>query len=488
MLSPDASDLSLDVLVVEDEADSRASLTDVLEMVGHRVSAVGCARDAIAHQRLEAIDVIIMDRQLPDGMAEDHVEKLSELAPNADIIVVTGYADLDGTIAAFRQGVSDYIIKPVDSDALLKRLSRLAELRHTEFELRTERQFATTVLQTAEAIILVLDRDGRIQRFNQYFADVVGYALEEVSGLDWFESFIPLPDRERTRNAFMETLHDHTSGVVNPILTRSGEVREVRWSNTTLKTAAGDIIGVLAVGLDISDLLETQKKLLQSERLAAIGQTMTGLAHESRNSLQRLQNGVELLRDDLFENQSAMRDLDKIERACNDLRDLLEEVRAYAAPIRLDLHKIAIKDVWRRAWRDVELRWSDRDATIVETDCPSTTMPLDERRFRQVFVNLFENALDACADPVEIRIGATDDDGGVTIFVEDNGPGISAEASAKVLDAFYTTKATGTGLGLAIVDRIVRAHGGELSVSNRPRGACFDIRLPRNVSNVTNST
>ncbi|MCA9215458.1 MAG: PAS domain S-box protein [Planctomycetales bacterium] len=474
-----ANDLTLDILVIEDDEDSRESLKDILELVGHRVTLAPSGTAAFELAVLPLVDVVIMDRQLPDGVAEELVPDLVDRAPQADVVIVTGYADLDSTIAAFRVGVSDYIIKPINPDSLLSRLERLAEHRQTEYELRAERQFATTVLETAEAIVLVLDCEGRIRRFNRYFADLVGYTLDEVAGMDWFDHFIPHDEQDRIRDVFKRTLAENrTSGVINPVCQKSGSTRDIRWSNTTLK-AEGQTIGVLAVGQDVTDLLETQRKLLQSERLAAIGQTMTGLAHESRNALQRLQNGVDLLRDDIGDNSMAMVDIDKIERAATDLRDLLEEVREYAAPIQLDLRRTRPSDIWHKAWHDVEGRRQGREVRLVESDTTTSPIKLDERRMRQVFVNLLENALDASSDPVTIRIAAVEEGEEVVIHFEDSGPGIPPEIIPRVFEAFFTTKSSGTGLGLAIVFRIIEAHGGKPMVGNTGSGTRFEFRLPR---------
>jgi signal transduction histidine kinase len=240
---------------------------------------------------------------------------------------------------------------------------------------------------------------------------------------------------------------------------------------------------VLAVGVDVTDLLAAQERALQSERLATIGRTITGLAHESRNALQRIQAGMEMLELELEQCPDARRDLDSIQRATHDLNNLLEEVRNFAAPIHLHLEQASLPDVWRRVWRHLEVARENRDVELTESfDEGDMTAKIDILRVEQVFRNLFENSFSATTDPVCISIDCQHNDGDeFRITVRDNGPGLSPESSEKVFEPFYTTKSTGTGLGMAIVDRIIQAHHGTIRVgpTNSQNGAEFIITLPR---------
>ena len=472
----------LDIYIVEDDDDARESLKDILELDHHRVTAFSTAAAAIKHDDFANIDVVLMDRKLPDGLAEQLLPGLKIQAKNTDFIVITGYADMNAAIAALREGVSDYLIKPVDPDALRATLSRLAKRRVVERELYRQRRFAEKLLETAEAIILVLDPKGRVLRVNRYFLELTGYTMDEVIDVDWFETFVPKRERERIRDVYQRTENQvKTRGVINPILTKDGRECAVRWSNSKLRKANGETSAVLCVGLDVTDHVKAQQQLLQNERLAAIGETMTGLAHESRNALQRLQNAVELLQEELQDQPQALKDLATIERAGSHIRNLLEEVQAYAAPINLNLAVDAIPNVWRRAWRSIEHRRDGRDATIHEFSIESAEcrIPIDATRLEQVFRNLFENALDAAKGPVQITVFCEATEDALFVTVQDDGPGVPDSYREKLFDAFATTKPTGTGLGLAICCRVVDAHGGKIRLIPSESGARFLIKLPK---------
>lgn len=488
-------DKSLDVvpmrvLVVEDDAETCENLRDILELQHHHVTLRPSFSTALAIDDLGLFDVIILDRKLPDGMVEERLPRFREQAPDSDLIVVTGYADTRASIAALREGVTDYLIKPIDPKSLLQSLQHIGRRREVERALKREHRFAEMVLNTAEAIILVLNKQGCIESFNPYLTELTGLTLEEVRDKDWFETFIPKRDREMIRKVFSRTILEIGSRrVLNPILTRTGEEKEIRWSNSVIRNEAGEVTGVLSVGLDVTDLILAQRRAQQSDRLATIGQTMTGMAHESRNALQRIQNSVELLEDELGEGHEAMRYVNKIARASNDLRDLLEEVRAYAAPIRLELEALSLQAIWRGAWSNLDHKLG-RNAALIESS-EGTGLPVvnaDARRIEQVFRNLFDNAIEACGPDLQVTVGHAADDGEIVVRVRDNGPGMTPEVRARIFDAFFTTKPTGTGLGMAIVHRIIEAHDGSIRVSDSEGGTEFEIRLPAAVEKSVQSS
>jgi signal transduction histidine kinase len=235
-------------------------------------------------------------------------------------------------------------------------------------------------------------------------------------------------------------------------------------------------------------LREAQRQALQAERLAAIGQTVAGLTHESRNALQRIQAGLGRLGFRLQDQPEALSLVGNIQKAQDDLRCLFEEVREYAAPIRLGPRPCNPAEVWREAWADLEPDRDGREAELLE-EAADTALPCVASPFhlKQVFRNLLHNSLTAARDPVRIviRCAAAEIEGqeGVRFSVRDNGPGFAGHEPEKVFEPFFTTKAKGTGLGLAICKRIVEAHGGRIEVGpGGGPGAEVVVTLPRRTS------
>ena len=126
----------LNILLVEDDPDTRANLSDILEIDGHRVESSGTAANARECASRESFEIIILDRKLPDAMADELLPELIALNPRAHVIVMTGFANLNSTIAAFRAGAADYLIKPVNIDALRNSLQHIQRSREVEKQLR----------------------------------------------------------------------------------------------------------------------------------------------------------------------------------------------------------------------------------------------------------------------------------------------------------------------------------------------------------------
>ena len=130
------------VLIVEDDADTRDNLRDILELDGHRIDEAATAAEALDREDWSAYATILLDRKLPDGTAADLLPRLRRLAPTSAVIVVTGHADVDGAIEAIRHGAIDYLLKPIDPDELRARLGRIADHRRLEEERRESERFA----------------------------------------------------------------------------------------------------------------------------------------------------------------------------------------------------------------------------------------------------------------------------------------------------------------------------------------------------------
>ena len=221
----------------------------------------------------------------------------------------------------------------------------------------------------------------------------------------------------------------------------------------------------------------------QAERLAAIGQMVAGLAHESGNALQRSQACLDMLAHRVRDDGRAVELVARIQDAQNRLHHLYEEVRGYAAPVRLERRRCRLDEVLRKAWDDLALVRAGRDAALLE-EPGSRPSPASADAFamEQVFRNVLENSLAAGADPLRIEVRWSHLEGPrslLRVSIRDNGPGLTPEARRRIFDPFFTTKTTGTGLGMAIARRLVEAHGGDIEVGTAAApGAEIVITMP----------
>ncbi|MBX3419488.1 MAG: hypothetical protein KF851_17940 [Pirellulaceae bacterium] len=257
-------------------------------------------------------------------------------------------------------------------------------------------------------------------------------------------------------------------------------------------SSVGSINKLLDIDLALIDLAYQQKameqlqlaaleKVQQAERLASIGQMVTGLAHESRNALQRSQASLEALLLDIDDRPDALTQARNIQVALDHLHMLYEEVRNYAAPIILDRESIDAEKIIIMVWDDLKPSWSQYQ-TQVEfryRGVAPCVINVDRYRMVQVLTNLFQNAIEAAGTQGKVRCTVTCIGGNqVDVAIEDDGPGVEGNVVPKIFEPFFTTKSKGTGLGLAIAQRIVEAHGGRIQASRSELGGakfCFSL-------------
>lgn len=466
------------ILIIEDDPDTRENLRQILELDDYPVETAGSVAEVRSRRDWAGIFTVILDRRLSDGDGESLLPRLRELAPEAAVVMATGHADLQGVITALRAGAADYILKPVNPDLLRATIARLAERRLLALsKLQSDRAFRT-LMEHAPCMIVILRADRTIAYFSPFAERLTGYAAADVLGKDYFELCLPPTGSPGNLLGELEDRFQSAwegraqQGSETPIRCRDERLRWMIWNNQHLEDYQGQP-GLLWIGLDITSLKEAQQKSLQAERLAAIGQMMTGIAHESRNALQRSQSCLELLAMEVETSPAALDLVARIQKAQDHLLHLFEEVRGYAAPIQLERQVCNVQTLWRDTWAHLELARKAKTIRLVESLATAElTLFADRHALEQVFRNIFENAIHACPDPGEItiRTGLAPFRAGtaLSISIRDNGGGLSAEQRAKIFEPFYTTKRQGTGLGMAIVRRIVEAHGGEIRVGDKP--------------------
>jgi two-component system, LuxR family, sensor kinase FixL len=343
------------------------------------------------------------------------------------------------------------------------------------------------ILDTVVDAIITIDERGSIVSANAATERLFGYACSELVGQN-VSLLMPAP-----------YCQEHDSYLANycrtgeaKIIGIGREVTGLRKDGSTFpidlavsEVISGDTRMFTGIIRDITDRKRAEARLVQSERLAAIGQMVTGLAHESRNALQRARACLDMLSLDLEDQPRHVELMQRIESALVELQRLYQEVRAYASPISLALGDCNLADVWRKSWQDLVQTGDVRSISLVEEDLEDdTTCSVDHYRIEQVFRNVLENAVAAsppegvvrlCCCPAELEGRPA-----LRVSITDQGPGLTAEQATHVFEPFYTTKHKGTGLGLAICERIIHAHGGEIRIHSTPgHGATVEILIPR---------
>jgi PAS domain S-box-containing protein len=359
--------------------------------------------------------------------------------------------------------------------------------------------------------IYTMDTDGRITLWNEGAHRLLGYTAEEALGQHTAITFTEeerragKPERELRGAAASGSASDDNwvvrkdgsrfcaSGFTNALRDEAGRLRgfvkifrdlsERRRMEEDLRQARDEL--ERRVGERTAELTRAQERAVQAERLAAIGQTVAGLAHEGRNALQAIHACCERLAWRLQGRPEALALVAEVEKAEEALQRLFDDVRNYAAPVHLDRRPCDLGQVWGQAWAEAVARHPGRDARLEEqTGGLSLACDADPFRLAQVFRNAFDNSLAAAAGPPHVTVSCAEATlagaPALRVAVRDNGSGLSPEQRRNIFEPFYTTKTRGTGLGMAIAKRIVDAHGGEIGVGEGAGpGAEIVILLPR---------
>lgn len=227
----------------------------------------------------------------------------------------------------------------------------------------------------------------------------------------------------------------------------------------------------------LDKLADAQAELLRQERLAAIGQMASMIGHELRNPLTAVTNAHFLVRQGLGEQitPDAIKQLAMAEREVGRAVRLAEDLMSYVRPRTAERVPVALGELVEQV-----LEATTTPANVaVEVEVEPLVLHADAGQLIEVVANLVTNACQSMPDGGMLRIAARAEHGDAVITVEDEGPGVDPVLAESLFEPFFSTKSEGIGLGLAIVRRLVEAHGGAISLVNRPRGgAAAIVRLP----------
>jgi two-component system, NtrC family, sensor kinase len=357
------------------------------------------------------------------------------------------------------------------------------------------RDYQARLLESANALILGVDRSWRITACNRALLELVGARRDEVLGRD-IRDFISSEQRQYLTTAFAAGLAgEHRAAVTVSLPTRTqGHVRTV-WSIAPVGrigaagaagAAGGPVESVVAIGQDRSQIEALQQQIVRAERLATLGELAAGVVHELNNPLTSITVYAEYLVHKLGAAGADGADLEKLRRIGASAQRILRFSRdlvQYARPSGRDVEPIDLAGVVRQSVSICEhLIERGGIELTVEVDPELPVVHAVGGQLEQVLINLITNAVHAVENGGHVVVRAlADSPSTVRLEVADSGPGISPADRARIFEPFFTTKldGKGTGLGLPIVRNIVEQHRGEIVVTESDLGgAAFRVILP----------
>ena len=400
---------------------------------------------------------------------------------------------------------------------------RTLSLEKANEALNSERNFVSEVLDTTNALIVVLSGQGKVIRVNSTAVEVYGVTEKEIIGQHFWDVFSIKEKKELLQEFFQQILTGELTSGYFSMQDIKNQIKEIAWSSSVVRIN-DKVEFVVATGIDITiranalkKLKETQAQLVQTEKMASLGNLVAGIAHEINTPI----GAVHSMHDTLVRLMARMRDSmrDKLEclaesdqdlkltefekywnmvddankvikSGTNRVTEIVKRLRSFARLDEAEMQRVDIRqgleDTLTLIHHEIKHRIKvERDfQEIPQINCYPG-------RLNQVFLNLLNNSRQAIEDKGTLEIKVWHEDGYVNVSIKDDGMGIKKENIQRIFDPGFTTKGVGvgTGLGLSICFQIIKDdHNGELEVkSEEGKWTEFTIRIPDDLSSSSRS-
>jgi len=505
------------ILLIDDEKDICLVMTITLEDAGYQVVTAQDGDTGIRICKEASPQIVITDIRMPGMSGIQVLEAVKEYDPNIEVIVVSGFADMNLAIQALQLDASDFITKPINDDALFIALDR-AKSRYTikkqlqEYTASLEEGWTETTQELLETFsyqrnliessmdgIIGCDEKDIVVSFNKSMERILGYPKNVVlfkMSLDRF--FFP-----GGVNRLKEAIKGEKYGGENRLflyetnlVNRSGHKIPVQVSATELFEMDQES-GLVCFFRDLQEIrtlereMADQARILHQDKMISLGRLAASVVHEINNPLTGILNYIRLMirifnRGPLAENHQLkfQQYLDLVEKETQRCSQIISNLLIFSRKSPPNFESVHIPELLDRctilSQHKLQLN-NIRLVTKVGSDIPAVEGDLNQ--MQQCVINLIFNAIDAIPDGGTITIeGAYDPEiHHVLVRVKDNGIGISEEDLPHIFEPFYTTKKEGygVGLGLSTLYGIMERHNGRVRVESRPgEGATFTLEFP----------
>ena len=518
---------AISVLVIDDEPGIAMLCNRLLSRAGFRVSTLTDSRLAVDFLLNNSIDLLLVDIRMPDVDGFEIIAHAQRIQPDVAVLVMTGYGTVETAIRALRQGVDGLLLKPFEHSGELIKVVQQALADNQQKRDASRTRALRPLFSVTESLLSETQPD---RLLNLISGATCGYLRCPHAGYYLTTGSEPLHLQEERGKSFAGKL-DGILGQVDaasaPALVLSKGPRAAKFKRQILDLGLGSAMFVPVIRPSFRSVLyaardpqeppfqesdfemfqilarqaaaalenarlyaaqleyvrkveESQKALLQVEKMATAGRLSASIAHEVNNPLQSVQNCLHLAaRGDLPpEKRQEYFDLARAEldRLTLTVKRMLDFYRPGPA-LR---ERLSLPEIFDHVLHLMAKQLSER-SVVVDFEIPDNLPPIQAvgSQIQQVFINLILNAADVMPEGGQLWISARPVRGGVEILFQDSGPGVPSEKQANIFEPFFSTKDGGTGLGLTVSYNIITAHGGMLELlGDRGPGACFRVFLP----------
>lgn len=475
------------ILVADDSQLFQELFHDLFVRKGYNIVQAFDGEEAMELFKEKHPDVVMLDVMMPRFNGMTILKHIKSTSPDTLVVMMTAHGSEETAVEAMKLGADDYLTKPVSYREVLGLIERLLEKNRTRLEnvrLKekihdTEAYLAHLIDNVNEAIISA-DKSGRIKSFN-----LAAQRLWRVEEKEMLDKHISILFKNGYKNGYVENVLTLTreegrySGEF--VFVREGDGDFPGYLSTSvIKGAKGKKGGVVAVIRDLTNEKRLREQLIESAKLASLGKVVDGIAHEIRNPLISMGGFARRLGKEFPEESEHRKYLQIILDDVSRLERMVKDIEAYVSFTRLhepDFKSVDLAGIVRDVLTDFDLESEGIEAEVKEDSLP--LIFADKDHIKELFFNLFENAIEAMPRGGTLRVVLMKEDNQVSIRVEDTGCGIPQKDLKDIYDPFYTSKMSGAGIGLAKVYMIVEEHHGQIQVeSEEGKGTSIIMKLP----------
>ena len=362
---------------------------------------------------------------------------------------------------------------------LIENLRLYEEIKQSEEKYRT-------VIEGVREGVAVLGTDFKFRYVNKRLSEILGYSKEELTGMD-FRNILTEKSQKNVVDRYVKWIRkeENTPHFKFDILRKDKEIRNMEISNKEMRDSAGNLTFVASMR-DVTEKKKMEEQLLQAEKLRALSEMASGVAHDFNNALAVILGNTQLLLYDAQDEESK-KSLKTIEKIAKDSAQTVRRLQDFTRKrTHQELFNVDVNSVIKDCIEITKPKWKDevqRRGILIEIVSSLEEIPSvlgNPSELREVITNMLFNAIEAMPEGGKIEIRTYQKRKQVFIQISDTGIGIPEEVRKKIFEPFFTTKPfTNTGLGLSMSYGIIKRLGGEFEVESKVgRGTVFTIMLP----------
>lgn len=447
-----------------------------------------------ASEKIDTVEAINDSDFLIPALSSDSVFSRTTNHKGHEVYEVTKSFSLDDEIIGiYRLGVSLEDIRNVE-DRMLRRLIIISlilaaisiivlsiifttqNLKSISNEYEKFKTLTSSVLENMSEAVIVLDKENNITLFNKSAEE-----LFKVNSVDVLNSKI-----NSIAEGYLGFLGSNDSVNVTPVFEKEinlfGELKHLSFSISQLDDPDSNQVKFTIVIKDLTDTKRLEDEAKKNEKLSAMGELASGVAHEIRNPINAIGMIAQRLNKEFIptSSQTEYNDITQLLRTeVNRVNKIITQFLNYAKPIELNLKPVEIKPYFEEVYHLFEDQAKQKAIKFILQKDDSLNIKFDPDLIKQTLLNIVQNAFDAVSNGGEVMVQYYKAKKDFIIQVSDNGVGISPEQQKKIFDLYFTTKKDGNGLGLSISQKIISQHNGSISVFSKVNnGTTIKIILP----------